>query len=77
MNSDNVRIAVFDHENRRLYIEDVPKDILESYEDVTGYVQDSYYFEGEWSWHYVDEIVYIDSVGNSMDVEIKDARIYP
>ena len=77
MNSDNVRIAVFDNKNRRLYIEDVPKDILDAYEDVGDYVQDSYYFEGGWSWNYVDDIVYIDSVGNNMDVELLDQRIEP
>jgi len=73
----NTRIAVIDNKNRRLYIEDVPNDILESYEDVGDYVKDSYYFEGTWSWFFIDDIVYIDSVGNNMDVELLDQRIEP
>ena len=66
------RIVVIDLADRDVFIEDIPDDILESYEDVTDYIQDNYVLEGKWTWGFADSITYIGEDGDTMDVEPKD-----
>lgn len=66
------RIVVIDLADRNVFIEDIPDDILETYQDVTDYIQDNYALEGKWTWGFADSITYIDESGYTMDVEPKD-----
>ena len=50
------RIAIIDHADHRLYVEDINNDVLnaEPYEgDLQAYIDDNYTFEGDYSWDYI------------------------
>lgn len=55
------RIAIIDHADHRLYVEDINNDVLnaEPYEgDLQAYIDDNYIFEGKYSWDYIVGALY-------------------
>ena len=56
------RLAIIDHKEHRLYIEDVTDEELAKYNgDEQEYIEDNYNFLcGEYSWDYIVDSVYID-----------------
>ena len=55
------RIAIIDHVDHRLYVEDINNDVLnaEPYEgDLQAYIDDNYIFEGKYSWDYIVDALY-------------------
>lgn len=53
------RIAIIDHIEKRLYVEDITDKSLEMYDgDVDRYIQD-YYDVRRYSWDYINDAEYI------------------
>ena len=54
------RIAIIDHDEHRLYVEDIPEDILESQYggDEQKYIDDNYDIEN-YSWDYITEGLFL------------------
>lgn len=57
------RLAIIDHIEHRLYIEDVTDEELAKYNgDEQEYIEYNYNFlEGEYSWDYIVDSLFIDS----------------
>ena len=52
------RIAILDHNEHRLYIEDVYDDMLNDYNgEIQAYIDDNYDVE-RYSWDYITEALY-------------------
>lgn len=68
------RIVIIDHEAHEAYIEDISDEDLERYGgDEQAYIDDTYTFEGDYSWDYVTDIQYFDEEDKTpMEVEPKD-----
>lgn len=54
------RIAIIDHDEHRLYVEDIPEDILEKQYggDEQKYIDDNYDIEN-YSWDYITEGLFL------------------
>lgn len=54
------RIAIIDHDEHRLYVEDIPEDILEKQYggDEQKYIDDNYDMEN-YSWDYITEGLFL------------------
>lgn len=68
------RVAIIDHVEHRLTIEDIPNAILESQYngEEDEYIKDNYCFEGEWSWDYIVETEYAPhDEGGVIDVNFR------
>ena len=54
------RIAIIDHDEHRLYVEDIPEDILEKCYggDEQKYIDDNYDIEN-YSWDYITEGLFL------------------
>ena len=54
------RIAIIDHANHTLMVEDINEDELkEKYgDDEQKYIEENYTFEGEYSWDYITDAQY-------------------
>ena len=55
------RIAIIDHANHRLFIEDIDEKVLEEKYNCEeeAYIKDKYGdFDGEWSWDYITHSEY-------------------
>lgn len=54
------RIAIIDHDEHRLYVEDIPDDILENQYggDEQKYIDDNYDIEN-YSWDYITEGLFL------------------
>jgi len=54
------RIAIIDHNEHRLYVEDIPEDILENQYggDEQKYIDDNYDIEN-YSWDYITEGLFL------------------
>lgn len=54
------RIAIIDHDEHRLYVEDIPEDILENQYggDEQKYIDDNYDIEN-YSWDYITEGLFL------------------
>lgn len=54
------RIAIIDHSEHTLFVEDIDEDVLENdYNgDEQAYINDTYTFEGEYSWDYIVDAEY-------------------
>lgn len=68
------RLAILDHSNHRLYVEDVSEETLEKYNgEEEAYIKDNYTFEGDYSWDYITDTEYIPMDDPTpMDVEFTD-----
>ena len=72
------RVAIIDHAEHRLYVEDIPDTILESkYNgEEDEYIKDNYTFEGEWSWDYIVDTEYIPhDEDTTIDVDFRAALL--
>jgi len=65
------RIAIIDHEYHKLYVEDIPDEILDApeWDDEEAYIKDNYTFEGKWSWDYIVDTEYFPE-GESDFIEV-------
>lgn len=68
------RLAILDHSNHRLYVEDVSEESLEKYNgEEEAYIKDNYTFEGDYSWDYITDAEYIPMDDPTpMEVEFTD-----
>ena len=68
------RLAILDHSNHRLYVEDVSEETLEKYNgEEEAYIKDNYTFEGDYSWDYITDTEYIPMDDPTpMEVEFTD-----
>ena len=66
------RLVIIDHANHTVFFEDVDTDFLEeNYNgDEEAYIEDSYTFEGDYSWDYVVDVEYVDENGDVIDLDI-------
>ena len=66
------RLAIIDHAEHTLFIEDVTDEQLAKYNgDKEAYIRDNYTFEGDWSWEYVTSIEYIPSDDDKLPMELE------
>lgn len=66
------RLAIIDHAEHTLFIEDVTDEQLEKYNgSEEAYIKDTYTFEGDWSWDYVTDIEYIPEDDDKMSMELE------
>lgn len=69
------RIAIIDHANHLLYIEDIDDDDLALYGgEEEKYIKDNYHFDGDWSWEYITSINYIPSE-DPQPIEIEPSEL--
>lgn len=69
------RIAIIDHDNHALFVEDIDIDVLESkYNgEEEDYIRDNYAcFSGNFSWDYIVDTCYTPISGNSTTIEWED-----
>ena len=72
-----IRVAIIDHANHNLFIEDIDENVLE--EKYNGeeeaYIKDTYDFEGEWSWDYIVSAQYFPNlweVEGPIEIDFED-----
>ena len=65
------RIAIIDHDNHCLYIEDIDEDILDSkYQgQEEEYILDNYDLSNYWTWDYITEINYIPDNSDPINID--------
>ena len=63
------RVAIIDHDNHKLFVEDIPNAEIEKYGGEEEYIKDNYYLGENWSWDYVVDATYF-SEENEDGVEI-------
>ncbi len=66
------RLAILDHANHKLYIEDVSEETLQQYGgEEEKYIEDNYEFDGDYSWDYIVEAEYLpdNDDGDLMEVD--------
>jgi len=67
------RIAIIDHDEHQVYIEDLTDEMLAPYNgDEQKYIDDNYDLEN-YSWDYITDILYLpnDSDGDILEVDIE------
>ena len=66
------RLWIIDHSTHSVYFEDVDSDFLnERYNgEEEAYIEDNYTFDGDYSWDYVTDAMYVDVNGDIHDIEI-------
>lgn len=72
------RVAIIDHAEHRLYVEDIDNKILDTeYNgDEEEYIEDNYTFNGEWSWDYIVDAEYIPHDEDTViDVDFRAALL--
>lgn len=61
------RIAIIDHNEHRLYVEDITDEMLEMYNgDEQAYINDNYNMEN-YSWDYIEDANYISGKSDFYD----------
>lgn len=65
------RIAIIDHDNHTLFVEDIDEDILQERYNGSeeNYIEDNYYI-GSYSWDYVTDAEYIPASPYKDQIEI-------
>ena len=66
------RLAILDHANHKLYIEDVSEETLEQYGgEEEKYIEDNYEFDCDYSWDYIVEAEYLpnDNDGDFINID--------
>ena len=68
------RLAIIDHDNHQLFIEDVDVNVLnEKYNgEEEDYIKDNYELGENWSWEWVTVIEYVPTDEDPIDVEPSD-----
>lgn len=72
------RVAIIDHAEHRLYVEDIDNELLDTeYNgDEEEYIEDNYTFNGEWSWDYIVDTEYIPhDEDTAIDVDFRAALL--
>jgi len=54
-----MRLAIIDHDNHRLWIEDVKDSVIELCGGEQEYIEDSYELSENYSWDYIVDAEYI------------------
>ena len=66
------RLAIIDHANHGLYIEDVDEELLER--EYNGeeerYIEDCYTFDGDYSWDWITDATYITDEGDAVELDV-------
>lgn len=69
------RIAILDHENHTLMIQDITDEELAKYDgSEQAYIEDNYTLEGEYSWDYITGIEYFPQ-GQSEPIDLEPTDI--
>ena len=56
------RIVIIDHDEHKLFIEDISDENLEKYNgEEEAYIKDNYALGDNWSWDFITRIEYIPS----------------
>lgn len=70
------RLAIIDHTTHELIIEDVCMEVLEKkyngYEP--HYIDDTYSFDGDYSWYWVTSVVHIDKDGDTKEIDFENGK---
>ena len=68
------RIAIIDHESKRLYVEDVDKKVVkEQYNgSTTEYILDNYSLCGTFTWDVIEDTEFIPADSDPISVEFND-----
>lgn len=69
------RIAIIDHSDHSLLIEDINEQALENVYggDEQKYIDDNYTFDGDYSWDWIDDTEYYpEGQSDPVDVEFTD-----
>ena len=69
------RIAIIDHSDHSLLIEDINEQTLENVYggDEQKYIDDNYTFDGDYSWDWIDDTEYYpEGQSDPVDVEFTD-----
>ena len=68
------RLAIIDHSDHSLFIDDVSEDALAAYNgDEQAYIDDNYTFEGDYSWDWITDTEYMpENEDTPIDVEFTD-----
>ena len=69
------RIAIIDHANHTLMVEDINEDELkEKYgDDEQKYIEENYTFEGKYSWDYITDAQYFpESEKTPIEINFED-----
>lgn len=65
------RLAIIDHGNHTLYVEDVTDEQLEAYGgSEQAYIDDNYSFDGDYSWDNITDALYSNEDVDLMDLDI-------
>ena len=66
------RIAIIDHNEHELLIEDINEQELEEKYggDEQKYIDANYTFEGDYSWDWITDVIYYDEDGDTLEVEM-------
>ena len=65
------RIAILDHANHHLYVEDISDADLEAYNgSEEDYIKDNYTFDGGWSWDYIVQTEYFPDSEDKDPIEV-------
>lgn len=55
---DYTRVAIIDHDNHALYVEDIPNSEIEKYGGEEEYIIDNFTLGEHWSWDYIVDATY-------------------
>ena len=70
------RIAILDHDNHTLFIEDIPDEILDApeWDDEEAYIRDNYDIE-HFSWDFIVESYYIpDDYSDPIEIDFNKLK---
>lgn len=55
---DFTRVAIIDHDNHALYIEDISESDLEKYNGEEEYIKNNFTLGENWEWDYIIDATY-------------------
>lgn len=67
------RIAILDHDNHILIVEDIPDEILDAseWDGEEAYIRDNYDVEN-FSWEYITEAQYLPNYDTPIEINFED-----
>ena len=66
-----VRLAILDHTEHRLYVEDVADSVIEQYGGEEEYINDMYNME-DYSWEYITDALYLAPQEDPVEVKFEE-----
>lgn len=69
------RIAIIDHNEHKLFIEDIDEDVLQEkyHGEEEDYIKDNYALSDNWTWEFITSTVYyFGEEPDSIEVEFSD-----